>query len=133
MRPTPNRTFNCCSSIGIKLITRLRLLLNHLRDRKFKQNFLDCLNPIRYCGKGIESTFYHYLLHCPIFSNERSIFRNDSRIIDENILSGSDSRISEMLLFGICSFNDTKNTSFSNAKIDYILSNKRFNVPLTNF
>ena len=130
IRPTPNRTFNCHNPIGIKLITRLRLGLSHLRNHKFKHNFLDCLNPI--CGKDMETTV-HYLLHCPIFSDERSIFLSNIRSIDENVLSGSDSRISETLLFGISSFNDTKNTSILNTTIDYILSTKRFDVPLTNF
>ena len=76
IRPTPNRTFNCHNPIGIKLITRLRLGLSHLRDHKFKHNFLDCLNPICCCGQDIE-TSVHYLLHCPIFSDERSIFFNN--------------------------------------------------------
>ena len=52
--------------------------------------------------------------------------------MDENILSGSDSRISETVLFGIFSFNDTKNTAVLNSTFDYILSTKRFLVPLTN-
>ena len=52
--------------------------------------------------------------------------------MDGNILSGSDCRISETLLFGVSSFKDTKNTSILNTKIDYILSTKRFDVPLTN-
>ena len=69
----------------------------------------------------------------PIFSDERSIFLNNIRSIDENILSGSDSRVSETLLFGISYSNDTKNTSILNTTIDYILSTKRFDVPLTNF
>ena len=132
IRPTPNRTFNCHNPIGIKLITRLRLGLSHLRDHTFKHNFLDCLNPICCCGQDIETTV-HYLLHCPIFSDERSIFFNNFRSIDENVLSGSDSRISETLLFGISSFNDTKNTSILNTTIHYILSTKRFNAPLTTF
>ena len=102
-RPTPNRTFNCHNPIGIKLITRLRLGLSHLRDHTFKHNFLECLNPICCCGKDIERTV-HYLLHCPIFSYERSIFFINIRNIDENVLSGSDPRISEMLLFCISSF-----------------------------
>ena len=130
IRPTPNRTFNCHNPIGIKLITRLRLGLSHLRDHEFKHNFLDCLNPICCCGKDIETTV-HYLLHCPIFSNERSIFFNNIRSTDENVSSESDSRVSETLLFGISSFNDTKNASILNTIIDYILSNKRFDVPLT--
>ena len=125
IRPTPNRTFSCHNPNGIKLTTRLRLGLSY-------QNFLDCLNPICCCDKDIETTV-HYLLHCSIFSSERSIFFDNIRSIDENVLSGSDSRISETLLFGISSFNDTKNLSILNTTIDYILSTKRFDVPLTNF
>ena len=53
--------------------------------------------------------------------------------IDENVLSDSNPKISDMLLFGIYSFNDTKNTSVLNTTFDYILSTKRFDVPLTNF
>ena len=48
-------------------------------------------------------------------------------------LSGSDPRISDTLLLGIFSFNDTKNISILNTTIAYILSAKRFDVPLTNF
>ena len=51
----------------------------------------------------------------------------------ENVFSGSDPKISETLLFGISSFNDTKNTSILNTAVDYILSTKRFDVPPTNF
>ena len=93
VRPTPNRTFNCHNPNGIKLITRLKLRLSQS----------------------------NYLLHCPIFSNERSIFFQQHRSIDEDVLSGSDSRISEMLLFGISPFSDTENTSILNTTIDYIL------------
>ena len=132
IRPTPNRTFNCHNSVGIKLITRLRLGLSHLRDHKFKYNFPDCLNPICCCGKDIETTV-RCLLHFPFFSVERSIFFNNIQSIDENALSGSDPRVSERLLFCISSFNDTKNTSVLNTTIDYILSTKRFDVPLTSF
>ena len=120
-----------CNSIGIKLVTKFRLGLSHLSDHKFKHNFLDFLNPICCCGNDNE-TAVHYLLHCSIFLEERSIFLNNIRGIDENILSGSDSRISETLLFGISSFNDAKDTSILNTRIDYILSTKRFDVSLTN-
>ena len=113
----------------ITAITRLRLGLRHLKDHKFK---FDCLNLICCCGKDVETTV-HYLLHCPIFSDERSIFLINIRSIDENVLSGSDSRISETLLFGISSFKDTKKTSILNTTIDYNLSPKTFDVPLTNF
>ena len=132
IQPTPNRTSNCHSPIGIKLITRLRLGLSDLRDHKFKHNFLDCLNPICCCGKDIETTV-HYLLHCPIFSDERSIFFNNFRSIDENVLSGSDSRISETLLFCIFSFNVTKSTSILNTTTDLISQLKDLMSLLPNF
>ena len=103
IRPTPNRIFNCYSPIRIKLITRFRLVLSHLWDHKFKNNFLDCVNPICYCDKDID-TIVHYFLHCPIFSDERSIFLNNIRSIDEDVLIESDFRISETLLRGISFF-----------------------------
>ena len=81
IRPTPNRTFNCHNPIAIRLTTRLRLGLSHLRDLKFKYNFLDCLNTICWCGKDIETTV-HYLLRCPIFPDERSFFFNNIRSIN---------------------------------------------------
>ena len=58
VKPSPNRTFNCHNPIGIKLIVRLRLGLNHLQDYKFKHNFLDCLNPICCCGSNIETVVH---------------------------------------------------------------------------
>ena len=131
-RRTPNKALNCHNLIGIKLITRLRLGLSHLRDHKFKHSFLDCFNPICYCGQDIETTV-HYLIHCPIFSDERSIFFNNIQSIDENVLIRSDPKISDTLLIGISSFNDTRNTSILNTTVYYILSTKRFDVPLSNF
>ena len=103
IRPTPNRTFNCHNRTGIKLITRFRLGLSHLRDHKFKNNFLDCVNPICCCDKDIDTTV-HYILHCPNFTDERSIFLNNIRSIDENVLIESHFRISETLLLGISFF-----------------------------
>ena len=132
IRPSPDRTLNCHNPVRKKLITRLRLSVSHLRDHKFKHNFLNCLNPICCCGKEIETTV-NSLIHCPILSDERSIFHNNIRSTNENFLSGSDSRISETLLFGISSFNNTKNTSILNTTIDYILSTKRSDVSITNF
>ena len=65
-----NSIFNCHSPNGIKLITRLRLGLSHLREHKFRHNFQDTLNPICSYGDDIE-TAIHYLLHCPNYLDER--------------------------------------------------------------
>ena len=45
IRPTTNGIFGCHNPIGVKLLTRLRLGLSHLRDLKFRNNFQDTLNP----------------------------------------------------------------------------------------
>ena len=127
------RTLNCDNFIKIKLITwlSLRLGLSHLQDHKFKHNFLDCLNTICCSVNEIEATAY-YVLRCPISSKERSIFLKNIQSIDENILSESDSRIPQTLLFGIFSFNVTTNASFLNRYHNWLYSTKRFDVPLTN-
>ena len=129
IRPSPNSIFNCHNPKGVKLLTRLRLGLSHLRDHKFKHSFQDSLNPICNCGTDVETTT-HYLLHCPLFSDERLILINNIRNIDNNILNLNDSRFSEVLLFGNSSFNNTKNTSILNTTIEYIVSSKRSEVPL---
>ena len=72
----------------------------------------------------------HYLLHYPDFSNERLTLFNKLQSSDENILSKDESKISKVLLFGDDSFNDVKNASVFTASIEYILSTKRFDVPL---
>ena len=39
IRPSRNSTFNCHNPKGIKLLSRLRLGLSHLREHKFKYKF----------------------------------------------------------------------------------------------
>ena len=39
---------------GIKLITRLRLGLSHLRKHKFKQSFQETINSLCNCGEDID-------------------------------------------------------------------------------
>ena len=68
IRPSGNSVFNCHNPKGIKLLTRLRLGLSHLREHKFKHGFLDSLNPICSCGQNIEAST-HFLLHCSNYSN----------------------------------------------------------------
>ena len=127
IRPSANSTFHCLSPNGLKIITRLRLVLNHLCFHKIKHSFQDTLNPI--CNCGTVETTIHYLLLCPNFSNEKLTLFHKLQSIDENILSKDDSNISKVLLFGDNSFNDAKNTSVLTASIEYIISTKRFDGP----
>ena len=43
IRPSGNSVFNCHNPRGVKLLTRSRLGLSHLRERKFKLGFQDSL------------------------------------------------------------------------------------------
>ena len=45
IRIKENSIFALHDSLGIKLLTRLRLDCNHLNKHKFRHNFRDTLNP----------------------------------------------------------------------------------------
>ena len=129
IRPSGSTVVICHYPKGVKLLTRLRLGLSHLREHKFKYSFQDSLNPICSCGNDIE-TSAHFLLHCPTFSNERSTFVNIIGSIHRDILTRSDSHVTETLLYGDSNSNNITNTLILNATIDFLIITKRFDASL---
>ena len=127
--PSGNSVFRCHNPKGIKLLTRLRLGLSHLREHKFKHGFLDSLNPICNCGHNIE-TSTHFLLHCSNHSNEIFTILNIIRNIDSNIFSKNDLKVTETLFYGDSSYDDTNNTLITNATMEFLFASKRFDLPL---
>ena len=125
IRPSPNKIFQCHNPKGIKLVTRLRLGLSHLREHKFKDSFKDTLNPLCSCGIDIKTTS-HYFLHCPLFHAEWSSLLNNINEIDSTIFNKSDSVVTRILLYGNDSFKDEVNLLILNATIDFVLSTNRF-------
>ena len=99
IRSSTNNAFHCHNPKGLKLTTRLRLLLSHFRFHKFKHSFQYTLDHTCNCGT-VEASI-HYLLHRPNFSNERLTLFNKLQIIDENILIKDDSNISKVLVFSL--------------------------------
>ena len=69
-RPVVNSVFDINNPYGLKLLTRLRSGLIHLRYHKFRHNFQDCINPTCDCSLEIETTT-HFLLHWPLFQSAR--------------------------------------------------------------
>ena len=130
VRPSSNYISNYHSPKVIKLITRLRLGLSHLREHKFRHNFQDAFNPICSCGDDIETTT-HDLIHSPIYLDESRTLLDNLESIGENIYNENDSQISELRLIGVSSHNDASNTCILNATVLYILVNNKFDVPLT--
>ena len=63
IRPSPNSMFNVHNPHGVKLLTRLRVGLSHLREHNFRHNFQDSLDPFCNCGRHIETTI-HFFPHC---------------------------------------------------------------------
>ena len=116
----------------MKFLSRLRLGLSHLRERKFKHSFQDSLNPFCSCRKGEVETSSHYLLYCSNYSKERLALLNAIKNINMSILQQSDSKFTSVLLFGDISFENNKNTFILDATIGYIISTGRFYEPLFN-
>ena len=79
-------------------------------------------------GENIE-TSTHFLLHCSNYSNERLSFLNIIRNIDSNNLSKNDLKVTETLLYGDSSYDDTNNTLIMNATMEFLFASKRFDVP----
>ena len=54
VRPVANSVFEINNPYGLKLLTRLRLGLSHLRYHKFRHNFQNCISLICVCGLEID-------------------------------------------------------------------------------
>ena len=129
IRPPPNSFFDCHNPKGIKLITRLRLGLSHLREHKFKHSFQDTINPLCNCGQDIESST-HFFLHCPFVINEKRNLLSTIRSLDRKLLDCTDYDLTQTLLFGNTYQISSNNFKIINALIDYMLSSKRFDESL---
>ena len=114
---------------GIKLLTRLRVRLSHLHERKFRQNFQDSLDPFCNCGRHIETTI-HFFLHCSNYSNQRKTLFEKISSIKRSLLNQNDSIIVETLLFGSTGLNDKENACVIESAIEYIITTERFITPL---
>ena len=115
IRPSSNSIFNCHSLNGIKLITKLRLGFSHFLEKNLIHNFQNTLNLICSCGDDIETTA-HYLLYCANYLDKRRTLSQKLQCIRENIPDKNDFKISELLLLGVSSNNNTSN-AYSSAII----------------
>ena len=55
-----NSVFSVADIYGLKLLTRLRASLSHLRKHKFRHNFQDTVNPLCSCSLELESTSHFF-------------------------------------------------------------------------
>ena len=129
IRPEANNIFNVHNAKGIKLLTRLRVGFSHLKEHKFRHNFVDAINPLCSCGNFVESTA-HFFLHCTHFSNQRLTFISKIKDIGKRIFGKNDSLITQTLLFGDEKLSITDNKSILEVTIQFLISSARFDSPL---
>ena len=125
IRPSPNSLFNVSDGLGIKLLIRLRLGLNHLREHKFNHNFQDTINPLCPCSLESESTT-HFFLRCQNFTDLRNCLMNELIKIDSCILTLDEKSLTKLLLHEDDRYDCKTNKSRILACINFIHSSKRF-------
>ena len=116
IKTSPNSTFNVHNPHGIKLLTRLRVGLSHLREHKFRHNFQDSLDPFCNCGRHIETTI-HFFLHCSNYSNQRKTIFEKISNIKRSLLNQNNSILVETFLFGSNGLIDGENTWIQQSNI----------------
>ena len=125
VRTIANSIFSAADIYGIKLLTRLRVGLSHLRERKFRPNFQDTINPLCSCSLEIESTS-HFFLCCQNLITPRTNLMNELGKLDSNILNMDIISLTKLLLYDDSKYenNVSKNKLFT--FINSILSTKPF-------
>ena len=106
IRPAETKTYSVNESVGIKLISRLRLSFCHVRELKFRQNFKDTLNPLffQYRIWNYDTLF----LRCLFYAENRAILINDLENIDQSLPTLSVVNLVDLLSHGNEMFNDKK-------------------------
>ena len=114
---------------GIKLLTRLRVGLSHLREHKFRHNFQDSLDPFCICGRHIETTIHFFLHYSNYWNQRKTIFEKISNI-KPFLLNQNDSVMAETLIFRSTGLNDEENACVIESTVEYIITTERFRTPL---
>ena len=110
---------------GIKLLTRLRLVLSHLREHKFNDNFQDTISPL--CSSNLESaSTSHFFLRCQNFTGLRKRLMIELIKTDSCILTPDEKSFTKLLLYGDGRYDSKTNKSIILTSINFIYSSKRF-------
>ena len=103
-----NFILNVPGSAGSNFVTRLRVALSHLRERKFRDNILVLVNPICNIGKGTETT-KRFFIHCKIFAHKKQALSQNTRQIDSNIFLLIENSFTQIQLYDDKNFADISN------------------------
>ena len=133
IQPCGNSIFDLHNPLGIKLLTRLRLGLNHLHEHKFTHSFQYTLNALCEWGKDTKSTM-HFFLHCANFLIPRQISFQNIGNIDDSILSQCKTQITQTPMaispYGCQNYHCSINRLIIISTIKYLISSERFKCSL---
>ena len=130
IRPQPIPIFDVMDPPGLKLLTRVRLGLSHLKEHKFNFNFLDTPNPLCNCGLlEVESTS-HFFLRCNFYINIRQQLLNDISDIIGRINNIPEKRLLTILLYGDSNLSNLDNANILKLSIAFLKNSGRFDMPL---
>ena len=107
IRHVQRKTFNINDSVGVKLLTRLRLGFSHLRELKFRHGFRDILNPPCPCSIETETTA-HYFLRCHFYNTNRFAPMNELNEIDSSFSTMNENKFIDLILYGSGKFDDKR-------------------------
>ena len=114
---------------GIQLTTRLRfVLVIYVSMNLYTVSKIRLIFYVTMVSKFSSSVFF--LLNCPLFTNERSNLFSTLRNLWSKLFENSDSLLTNFQLFGTETLNTTQNAAIPNATMEFLLSTKRFQVPL---
>ena len=126
IRSSPSPIYGIHHPLRLKLVSRLRIGLSHLRDHKFRHNLSDTVNPLCSCNIEPESTT-HFLLRCRFFSAERKVLFDSLSNIDVTLTTMNDDKLKTILLYGSTLFSTEVNSEIIKVLVKFILNNERFN------
>ena len=129
IRPVPNSLFDACDPHGVKLLTRLRVGLSHLKEQKFRHGFNDTVDPFCPCNMETE-TVTHFYLRCLNYNNLRFELMNELRKINSSLLQYNEEKLTKTLLYGDKSLSHVINSKIIKLSISFIIKSGRFDGPL---
>ena len=124
IRPTANSVYGFCDPHGLKLLTRLRVGLSHLREHKFRHGFNDTIDPFCPCNMEIE-TVSHFFLRCHFFNALRIDLMNELFIINLNLQHFNDITLTEFLLYGSNQFSYDINSKIISLSVNFIIKSEK--------
>ena len=95
----------------MKLLTRLRLGLSHLREHKFRHGFRDILNPLCPCSIEAETTT-HYYLRCNFYNANKSAIMTDLNEIDSSFSTLNENKFIDLTYMAVINLMRKRTATF---------------------